>query len=221
MPGRPATKAPLSRDRVLRTALALVDERGLEALSMRKLAAELGVEAMSLYNHVENKDDIVAGILDLVAAEIEFPAAERDWRAALRARTVAAHQAFVRRPWAARVWMTAAKMSDSRLEQADAVLRCLRDAGLSNSVIYRAYHALDGYALGYALQRLDFSSFAGEELERMARDFLDALPREEYPDFALHVEHHLDPAFASADSFEFGLDLILDGLDRLREDRPG
>jgi len=206
---------PLSRDRVLRTALALVDEDGLEALSMRKLAAALSVEAMSLYNHVKNKEDIVAGMLDIVASEIEMPEGELGWRAALRARTVAAYEAFVRRPWAARIWMTRSSPSLARLEQSDAVLRCLRDAGLPAEIVYSAYHMLDGFALGYAMQRQYFS-FSGKELEQMVEDFLKDFPTDRLPDFAEHARQHVDPGFAASDSFEFGLDLILDGLERLR-----
>ena len=215
MPRQTPTRKPLTRSRILSAALAMVDKGGLEALSMRKLAAELGVEAMSLYNHVKNKDDIVSGMLELVASEIEFPDHAQDWREALRARTIAAHQAFVRRPWAARIWMTASSLSENRLAQSDAVLRCLREAGLPPTVVYSAYHALDGFALGYALQRLDFP-YSAKELQRLAKDFLSDFPTESYPDFAEHVNQHFDPDFAASDSFEFGLDLILDGLDRLR-----
>ncbi len=197
----------------------MVDKGGLEALSMRKLAAELGVEAMSLYNHVKNKDDIVSGMLELIASEIELPDQVDDWREALRARTIAAHQAFVRRPWAARIWMTASSLSEHRLAQSDAVLRCLRVAGLPPNVVYSAYHALDGYALGYAMQRQDFP-YSPRELKRMAKDFLSEFPIERFPDFAEHVNQHFDPDFVASDSFEFGLDLILDGLERLRGPAP-
>ncbi len=193
----------------------MVDKGGLEGLSMRKLAAELGVEAMSLYNHVKNKDDIVAGMLDLIASEIELPEQAQDWREALRARTIAAHQAFVRRPWAAKIWMSGSSPSTHRIAQSDAILRCLREAGLPATAVYSAYHALDGYALGYALQRLDFP-YSRSELKALAMDFLSELPTETYPDFTEHVLQHVDEEFAASDSFEFGLDLILDGLERLR-----
>ena len=213
MAPRSAARTPLSRDRILRTALAMVDKNGLEALSMRKLASELGVDAMSLYNHVKNKEDIVSGMLEIVASEIEFPEHAPDWRAALRARTIAAHQAFVRRPWAARIWMKSSPSLD-RLAQSDAVLRCLRQAGLPPTVVYSAYHALDGFALGYALQRLDFP-LPRKQLKRLVTEFLGDFPTQDYPDFTEHVHQHLDPDFALSDSFEFGLDLILDGLERL------
>jgi AcrR family transcriptional regulator len=212
----PPSRAPLTRERVLRAALKLVDERGLEELSMRKLAGELGVEAMSLYNHVKGKDDLLAGILDLVALEIEPPDEDLDWKSALRARSTARYEAFVRRPWAARIWMSKSVPGSVHIAQSDGVLRRLREAGLSPLNIYRAYHVLDGYVLGYALQHQEFP-YTAKELKKLARDFLRDLPREEYPDFALHVEQHLDRAFATHRSFEFGLDMILDGLDRLRE----
>jgi len=213
MAHKTAPRTPLSRDRILRTALAIVDKNGLEALSMRKLAAELGVDAMSLYNHVKNKEDIVSGMLEVVASEIEFPEDAPDWRGALRARTIAAHQAFVRRPWAARIWMETMPSLD-RLAQSDAVLRCLRQAGLPPSVVYSAYHALDGFALGYALQRLDFP-LPRKQVKRLVADFLREFPTADYPDFTEHVRQHVDPEFVASDSFEFGLDLILDGLERL------
>ncbi len=213
MAHKTAARRPLSRERILKTALAMVDKSGLEALSMRKLAAALDVDAMSLYNHVKNKEDIVSGMLEIVASEIKIPEDAPDWREALRARTIAAHQAFVRRPWAARIWMKSMPSVD-RLAQSDAVLRCLRQAGLSPSVVYSAYHALDGFALGYALQRLDVP-IPTKRVNRLVTEFLRDFPTEDYPDFTEHVRQHFDPEFAASDSFEFGLDLILDGLERL------
>jgi AcrR family transcriptional regulator len=208
-------REPLSRERVLRTALTLVDDGGIEALSMRKLAQELGVEAMSLYNHVESKDDIVAGLLDLVAGEIEPPADDAEWKTALRGSAISAHDAFGRRPWAARIWMSAARPSPDRFAHADTVLRRLRAAGFSPDLIYRAYHVLEGYTLGYTLQQLEFP-YDAEQLEQLAKRFLADFPADDYPDLAEHIRQHLEPHEAEAGSFELGLDLILDGLDRLR-----
>ena len=205
---------PLSRERILQAALALVDEAGLEALSMRKLAQSLGVEAMSLYNHVENKDAVVAGILDLVAAEVDAPADDLPWKDALRQSALAAHDAFVGRPWAAQIWMSSSRPSRDRMAHADAVLRRLRESGLSPQLIYRAYHVLEGYTLGYALQQGEFP-YRGAELEQLAARFLRDFPIQDYPDLATHVEQHLEPHDAEAGSFELGLDLILDGLERL------
>jgi AcrR family transcriptional regulator len=200
---------------VLSAALRLVDESGLDALSMRKLAQELGVEAMSLYHHVQNKEDIVAGILELVAAEIDPPAADVEWRPALRRRAVAAHEAFRRHPWAARVWMASSRPSPARIEHADTVLRRLREAGFSPTVTCHAYHVLDGYTLGYTLQQLDFP-YDDEQLAQLAGGVLRSLPAGAYPDLVAHVEQHLEVRATDLGSFAFGLDLILDGLERLR-----
>jgi AcrR family transcriptional regulator len=214
---RPAkNRRPLSRERVLQAALTLVDAQGLDALSMRRLAQELGVEAMSLYNHVENKDDIVAGILDLVGAEVPPPADDVDWKTALRARAIAAHEAFVRRPWAARIWMSSSRPNADRLADANTVLRHLREGGLSPALTYRAFHALEGYTLGYTLQRLDFP-YDERQVKLLADRFLRDFPVDTYPDLAEHIRQHLEPRDAEPGSFEFGLDLILDGLERLRD----
>jgi len=208
-------KTPLSRERVLDAALALADEDGIDALSMRKLAQALGVEAMSLYNHVENKEDIVAGILDLVGAEVDPPADDLDWKTALRRRAIDAHEAFARHPWAARIWMSASKPSPDRFAHADAILRRLREAGFPPDVVYDTFHVLEGYTLGYTLQQLEFP-YDAAQLEQLAKRFLADFPADDYPDLAEHIRQHLEPHEAEAGSFEFGLDLILDGLDRLR-----
>lgn len=201
---------------MLRAALRLVDARGLEALSMRKLAQELGVEAMSLYNHVEGKDDIVAGIVDLVTAEIDPPGEGPDWKDVLRARAASTHEALTRHPWAARIWMTTSGGSDDGLRHADAVLRRLREAGFSPELTYHAFHVLQGYTIGYTLQELSFP-YDREQLRQLAARFLGELPADEFPDLAAHIVQHTDPPGEAGAAFALGLDLILDGLERLRD----
>jgi AcrR family transcriptional regulator len=212
-----AQRTPLNRERVLQAALALADEGGLEALSMRKLAQELGVEAMSLYNHVENKDDIVGGIVDLVAAEIEPPAADVDWKTALRQSSISAHEAHGRHRWAAAVWMKPGPPSHVRLAYADAILRTLREAGFSDHLIYHGYHSIVIHVLGYTLQEQSFN-VGRDELQDLAAKFLREFPADDYPEFAEHVRQHMEPEEEHQGAFEFGLDLILDGLERLRDD---
>ena len=214
-PTGPEPRVPLNRERILQAALALVDERGLDALSMRKLAQELGVEAMSLYNHVEGKDDIVAGILELVANEVDAPAGG-EWKAALRRTAIATHDAFARHPWAARIWNTSSRVTPERLQHGDAVLRTLREAGFSADITYHAFHLLNGYALGYTLQEVNFP-YDREELEELAGRFLHELPEGEYPYLVEHVRQHVEPRPEHEGAFAFGLDLILDGLERLRD----
>jgi len=211
-----APRAPLSRERVLHAAMTLVDEGGIEALSMRKLAQELGVEAMSLYNHVANKDDILDGIVDLVAREIELPANGVDWKTALRLCAISAHEALSRHPWAGGLWMSDRKVSPARLRHGDAMLRTLREAGFSKDLTYHAFHILQSHVLGFTLQRENFP-FDKEELKELAATFLREFPGDEYPYLAEHIEQHVDPSDEHQGTFAFALDLILDGLERLRD----
>jgi AcrR family transcriptional regulator len=212
-----AARQPLTRERVLRAALAFADERGLEKLSMRKLAQELGVEAMSLYNHVENKDDIVSGMIGLVVDEIAVPDVEADWKSALRESAISAHEALSRHRWAARIWMSAGGTGPDRMRHAEAALRSLREAGFSKDLTYHAYHVWQGYALGFTLQELNFPHDR-EQLKGMAARFLREFPTDEYPYLAEHIEQHVDPPLGEHQgAFEFGLELILDSLERLRD----
>jgi len=211
-----AARTPLSKDRVLRAAVALADEGGIEALSMRRLARELGVEAMSLYNHVANKDEILTGIIDLVATEVELPSDEDHWKTAIRKSAISSRDVFLRHPWASSLSMSRQSGGPAQLRRSDLLLRSLREAGLSKDVIYHAFHILDAYILGFTVQHLSFP-YKGEELERMANDFIGKLPAGDYPDLVEHLREHLEPEHGDKGGFELGLDLILDGLERARE----
>ena len=213
---KPEPRVPLSRERVLSVALAFVDEHGIDALSMRKLAQELGVEAMSLYNHVDGKDDIVGGILALVAGEIELPPEGADWKEALRRRAISAHDAFRRHRWAAALWMSSRGGDGSGMKDGDAILRCFREAGFSKDVTYHAFHVFNGYVLGFTLQEQNFP-YDSTQLKEMAAKFLREFPADEYPHLAEHIEQHMEPGDGHHSEFAFGLDLILDGLERLRD----
>ncbi len=209
-------RLPLSRDRVLRAAIALADQGGIASLTMRKLAQELGVEAMSLYYYVAKKADILDGIVDLVVSEIELPADGADWRAAIRKSAISAHEAFSRHPWAYSLMMSSAGVSPARLRWMDSVLRTLREAGFSAELTCHAYHALDSHITGFTLWEASFP--AVEELRDLAATFLRELPVDEYPYLAEHVEQHLtESSHDDEGEFEFGLDLILDGLERIRD----
>jgi AcrR family transcriptional regulator len=212
---RTEPRIPLSRDRVLRAAIALADEGGIEALSMRKLAKELGVEAMSLYNHVANKDEILDGISDAVASEMEFPPDDVDWKTAIRRSSISTRDVLLRHPWACGLAMSRQSAGPATLRRADWLLRKLREGGLPNDATYHAFHILEAYVLGYTLQQLNFP-YEGEELAGMATEFLRQLPAGEYPDFVEHVKQHIEPDADDVSGFEFGLDLILDSLERLR-----
>jgi len=209
-------RRPLSRKRVLDAAIALADDGGIEALSMRRLARELGVEAMSLYNHVANKDEILDGIVEVIAGETELPPDGTEWKAAIRQSAVSTRDMFVRHPWASGLWMSRQGGGTVRLERSDWLLRTLREAGLSPELTYHAYHIVESHILGFTVQQLNFP-YGGEELEGLANRFLARLPPGEFPDFVEHVKQHLEPHDDGVGGFELGLDLILEGLERLRD----
>jgi len=224
---RAGARIPLSRDRVLRAAVGVADEGGVESLTMRHLAEVLGVEAMSLYYHVANKDDVLDGIVDVVAEEINdavsqivVPSKGADWKKAVRERILSARHVLLRHPWAPGVLETRTNMSSAVVRYYDGLLGLLRDGGFSYDVAHHALHALGSRALGFTQELFDpDDNDAGDEaatamLEQMA----DELP---YLIGMMREVAHVDPdsTLGWCDDqveFEFGLDLILDGLDRLR-----
>jgi AcrR family transcriptional regulator len=219
-PQRTRRRAPLSRERVLRAAIALADEGGFESLTMRKLAGELGVEAMSLYNHVAGKDDLLDGMVDLVFGEIEPPPTDVDWKTAMRRRAVSTREALGRHRWAIGLMEGRTNHGPANLRLHNAVLGCLRTAGFSLEATVHAYSALDAYIYGFALQERDMSSeTAGDfaaEAQRQMHAYQDVLA--DYPYLVEVVGGHVaSSGYDYAGEFVFGLDLILDALDRLRD----
>jgi AcrR family transcriptional regulator len=210
-------RPPLSRERVLRAAIELVDEGGFGSLSMRRLGNALEVEAMSIYNHVANKDDILNGILEVVMAEIALPPSDTDWKTALRTSAISAHCVLLRHAWACSLMMEPARDSPARLRWMEGVLRSLREGGFSAELTHHAYHALDSHITGFTLWMANLPA-RGEELKEMAATFLREFPADEYPYLFEHIEFHLEDSGSSdKGEFEFGLDLILDGLERMRD----
>jgi AcrR family transcriptional regulator len=212
----PKPRIPLSRERVLQAAIALADEGGIESLTMRKLAQKLGVEAMSLYHYVAKKDDILDGIVDLVVSEIAVPPTEAEWKAALREIAISAHEVLVRHPWACNLMWTTS-ISPARLRYMEAILGTLRESGFSPNLTHHAYHALDSHITGFTLWQVNIP-FTAEDIAELGAAFLRELPTDVYPYVAEHTEQHLQPpSHEEKSEFEFGLDLILDGLERLRD----
>ena len=209
-------RIPLTRDRVLAAGIALADADGIEALTMRRLAQALGVEAMSLYYHVANKDALLVGMLDIVVTEMELPAREAPWKAAIRRSAISAHAVLVRHPWACQLLVSGTGgPAPSRLRHMDAFLGCLRGGGFSVALTDHAYHALDSHIIGFTMWQLSFPFDTDEELLAVAGDFLRTLPVDEFPHLAEHVDYHLrPPTDDDPNEFDFGLDLILDGLER-------
>jgi AcrR family transcriptional regulator len=215
--GTRSARAPLSRERILREAVALADERGLEALSMRRLGQRLGVEAMSLYNHVASKDDLEAGIVERVLGEIEPPDGP-DWKEALRRTSIASYEAFLRHRWACGLMLRVSRPSAVRMEWMEAVLRTLREEGFSADLTHHAYHALDSHIVGFTLWQVSMPFETREELVDLASGFLEHLDATRFPYTVEHAEQHIAPPPPGAKpEFEFGLELILDGLERLRD----
>jgi AcrR family transcriptional regulator len=210
-------RAPLSRQRVLQAAVGLADETGLAALSMRKLAGALGVQAMSLYNHVANKDDLLNGMIDVVFDEIDLPAAtDAAWRPAMRRRAGAVRGALARHPWATGLMELRTTYGPASLRHAEAVLECLRRAGFSTEDATHAYWLMDSFIYGFAIQEAGLPFGTPEELAEMAATVLPRIPAAEYPRLNEAAAAALASGSDYTDEFEFGLDLILDGLERLQ-----
>lgn len=210
-------RVPLSRERVLLAAIDVADAGGLEALTMRRLAQELGVEAMTLYYYVANKKEILGGIADLVTSEIELPAPGEGWKTALRRTAISAYEVLTRHAWAAGLVLRT-DMSEARLRYMDSILGSLRQGGFSADLTDHAYHALESHIMGFTLWQVGMDLGSREDLEALAAGFLERLPADEYPYMAEHVRQHLKPRDPSDEGeFVFGLDLILDGLERARD----
>ena len=218
---KPATKprSPLGRERVLLAAVAFADEHGIASLSMRRLGDVLGVEAMSLYNHVANKDELLDGMVDLVFSEIDLPVGGADWKTAMRERAQSARQALRRHPWAIVVMSTRTSPGPATLRHHDAVIGTLRAAGFSVALTAHAFSALDSYIYGFALQEATLPlGDTEEETAEVAQMMMAQVPADEYPHLTeFTVEHILQPGYDYGDEFGFGLDLILDGLEKTRE----
>ena len=222
MTSQPATepRARLSKERVLKTAVALADSEGLESLSMRKLANELGSGAMSLYHYVPNKELLLDGIVDIVFSEIEPPSTDVDWKTAMRKRAISTREALRRHPWAIGLMEGRTNHGPANLRLHDAVLGCLRAAGFSLEMTVHAYSVQDAYIYGFALQEQDMSPESADdfaaEAQRQMHEYEAVLA--EYPHLVEVVGGHVAKAgYDYATEFLFGLDLILAGLDGLRD----
>jgi len=215
-----AHRAPLSRDRVLRAAVALADTAGISSLSMRKLGEALGVEAMSLYNHVTSKGDLLDGMIDIVFSEIDLPYGDGDWRAAMRRRAISARQVLHRHRWAIGLMESRTSPGPATLRHHDAVLGCLRRAGFPVALTAHAYSLLDSYIYGFALQEASLPFGTGEEAARVAAEISGQFASGQYPYLTeMAMEHVVQPGYDYGHEFETGLDLILDAL-QAAADRP-
>jgi len=210
-----ARREPLSRDQVLQAAVALADEGGIEALSMRKLGQVLGVEAMSLYNHVANKSDLLDGMIDIVFSEIGLPAGDSGWKQAMRQRAISAREVLGRHHWAIGLMESRRSPGAATLRHHDAVLGCLRRAGFPVDLTAHAYSLLDSYIYGFALQEASLPFDTTGETAEVTQQIAEQMPAGEYPYLAeMATEHVMQPGYHYGEEFEIGLALILDALER-------
>jgi AcrR family transcriptional regulator len=207
----------LNRERVLRAAIELADERGIDALTMRELARKLGFEGASLYYHVAGKDDLLDGMTDLVAAEIEVPSEAQDWKEAMRRRASSARDVFSRHPWASAIIDSREHSGPAQLAYADRVLGILLAAGFTPRAAANAFLILDTYIHGFQRQRSTLSLPEGVETFDVAEGLLAELPSDAYPSLlAIAADFAVNPHDEMA-VFDYGLTLILDGLQRTIE----
>lgn len=212
-------RAPLSKDLVLQAAVRFADKEGVASLSMRKLADKLGVKAMSLYHHVANKNELLDGMVDLVFSEIALPTAN-DWKSAMRQRALSAREALLRHAWAVGLMDSRANPGPATLDHHNAVIGCLREAGFSIAMAAHAFSVIDSYIYGFVLQEQSLPFDASEDLSDIADAILEQAS-EAYPYMTeMIVEHALKPGYDYANEFDFGLELILDGLERVQGEHP-
>lgn len=204
-------RAPLNRDAIVARAVTIADAAGVAKLSMRGLAGELGYEVMSLYNHIANKNELLAAMVDSVAAEIPDPSTANEPLAAIRAMAIAMHDALVRHPWAPELWVRHLP-GPARAQRMEDLLRLFDESGLSHDIGHHGFHAVTNHVVGYTLHQLGMA-YDGDGVDTRAQDFLARLSEQSTPYMIAHVHEHL--AGETSSSFELVLDLILDGLARL------
>jgi AcrR family transcriptional regulator len=210
-------RTPLTRERVLQTAVRRADQGGIASLSMRKLGQELGVEAMALYHHFANKDDLVDGMVDLVFGEIELPPSTRDWRTAMRQRAIGVRDALLRHRWAVGLMESRRRPGPANLRHHDAVIGSLRAGGFDIGMAAHAYSVLDSYIYGFALTKMNLPFETSDDVADVAQSMLQPFPPDEYPHMLeILTDHVMKPGYNYGEEFEYGLDLILDGLERVR-----
>ena len=214
-------KPTLNRAKVLAAAIELADETGVDALTIRKLADKLNVGAMTIYHHVPSKEEIIDGMVEIVFAEIDKPPSDVDWKTAMRRRCISARRVLNQHKWAAPLMETRMSPGPVNLSHHDAVIGCLRSGGLSIQMAAHAYAILDSFVYGFAFEEATLPARGAEGFAEVAEQ-IAASWSDEYPHLAeLTFEHVLQPGYDFGDSFEFGLDLIIDGLERAAKGPEG
>lgn len=208
------TKKILSRDNIINAAYDYADNHGIDSLSMRKLAALLGVKAMSLYNHLRNKDDIIDCLVDKVISEIALPDVNQNWKKAMKNRAVSAHTVLLKHEWATLPIISRINVGQAMLTYFDRSLTCLRNAGFSLIEADYAINTFDSYIYGFTMIKLNFP-IAEPDYAEAARDADKIIPRSSCPSLLELSQLVKERTYNGIQDFSFGLDFILEGLDRL------
>jgi AcrR family transcriptional regulator len=211
-----ANRVPLSKERVIQAAVALADASGFESMSMRKLAEDLGAAPMALYRHVANKEDLLDGMVDIVFSEVDFPSRSADWKSAMRERGISVREALRRHPWAIGRMESRMSPGPASAQHHNSTMGCLREAGFQFRSAVHAYSLLDSYTYGFALQEKSSPFETPEESADMAKITVGSMGAD-YPYLAEVVVELAKSGYDYAEEFEFGLNLILDGLERVLE----
>lgn len=212
---QPRQRASLSRDKIIKQAIRIADSRSLAELNMRSLAKELGCGVMSLYNHVSSIDDLNGAMVNAIVGKFSLPVDTSDWKLALRASAISAHEVLLDHPWAVSVWSKAG-MANSSVDLHtffEFLLRVMREAGLSEAQACRGFHALTMHIVGFTQQQLELPFKNRKQFESAATVYVTELGEESFPYVVEHVKHHLEGE-KGINHFEFLLDLILDNLQK-------
>jgi AcrR family transcriptional regulator len=210
----------LNRDRVLEAAIAHADQGGLGALTIRQLAEMLQVAPMALYRHVSGKDDLIDAMVDVVFSEIGVPSGGGDWKTAMRRRAIAVRDALSRHPWAVGLMESRRAPGPANLRHHDAMIGRLRAAGFDVAMAAHAYSLLDSYIYGFALTKMALPFEASEDVADVAEAMLRPFPVNQYPNLVEFIDDHvMKPGYDFEAEFEYGLDVILDGIERVQDGR--
>ncbi|MFK7893379.1 MAG: TetR/AcrR family transcriptional regulator [Granulosicoccus sp.] len=207
-------RQPMSRERIITAAVDVADAIGVDALTIRKLADALQVKPMTIYHYVENKEAIIDGMVDAVFNEIDLPSSDALWKDAIRCRSASARAVLARHPWAVPLMESRRNPGPATLQHHDAVLACFRNGGLSVEMTAHAYALIDAFIYGFAIQEASLPATSGNEMEQLAGDIMDSVPDNNYPHLMeFTAQHVLQPGYDFGKEFDFGLELILDGIE--------
>lgn len=219
-PTEVVNRAPLNLERTLQVALVIADEEGLDAVTMRRLARELGVEAASLYHHVKDKSQILDGLVDAIAAEIQPPMPSTDWRATISQRAHDTRAVLRRHPWAVSLMASRNSPGPATLQLLEAGIRCFREGGLSVLQAAHAISVVDSYVHGFVLQEVNLPFRDESELAAMTSAIMETFPASEFPYlFEMSVQYVLKPGYDYGHEFDTGLKVVLDGVAALHVER--